>query len=157
MPLDNLRNRLNSLRNLAAGQGAKEFFPNGELKKMLTTDEVLGSLQDSGFQIPWHKRENIAVIVSSMAPTIFAILVRLGLEAKLETFIERGFFDGRLPLNEDQLEPIIPGFVLLFAQVQWEYIAHYFHKEQFNQLIESQRILPYMSHERVGGGAFDGV
>src|SRR5579862_3743247 len=157
MSLDSLRARLHRLRVDAAGQAPRKFVPDGELEKVLVKEEVRAALNNDKFGIPTHKRENISVTVAQEGLKVFAALVVLGLESKLEAFIENDKLDSRLPFTEAELSSIIPGFAPQFEQLQWEYLAYKFRKAHFHRNIPPQQILPYVREEWVGGGGFSSV
>lgn len=157
-PLKQLKLQLQDAKITAVGQKPpRKFLPQGSLNNLLHAAQLTSVLQDPNCEIPWHKQQDTADIIVYDSPKIFGILLELNLERKIVSFIEDDLLDKALPLDEDQLEHIIPEAAANFSKLQWDYLAYHFRKGHYHRKIHESRILPYVEEQELGGGGFSRV
>lgn len=155
--LTEIKRRIQTHREVAAGQGPRGFIPCDCLQNILTTDEVALVLADPEFQIPRHKIQGTADLLVREGLKVFAILLELNLESKLVAFIEHEMLDEKLPVHLNDLEDVIPEAAETFEALQWNHLAYRFRRGQYHRRIKPKEILPYIEESRIGGGGFSTV
>lgn len=156
-PLEEIKLRIRSKKENAAGQGVRKFMPRDRLQKLLTIDEIASTLTDPVLHIPQHKLGDTRDILFREGIRIFAILLELNLEKKLVAFIEHDLLDSALPLLINDLETVIPEAASSFETLQWDYLAYRFRRGQYHRRVKPKEILPYIEEKKIGGGGFSSV
>src|SRR5438045_3150998 len=127
--LDDFRKQIHDAKEStdpAEGEVPRKFIPEGRLEGIINRSSVSLLLKDGSFGILDHKLENTVDIVASECPKVLAILLELGTQRELATFLQNDVFDARLPLSLHELKGFLRNKASDFEALQWEYLPFRF-------------------------------
>jgi hypothetical protein len=149
-----LKERLAAAQKVAAGQPGRIFVAETELNDIFTRECLQGVLGCPEFHIPLLRQEDIRNIVSKKFRRILCMLVQLGHEGWLSDLVERRISDGKLPVSKQELQDLLPEFHEPFYRLQWSYCALYLSRDDFEQRLPPEVVLPFLYEEEIGSGGF---
>lgn len=145
--------------NLVPSISERRFFPIDNFCEIFTLDAIKASVQE--LQCETQDRINLANTIYHTNKALFAMLVEMGQEDLIVAFRKHGVLDSQLPLDLARAQEIAGFFIgrRLVSEVQWKFLPFVFpeHMWQSRRHIEDPRILPFISCDRIGFGAFGDV
>ncbi|RYP46351.1 hypothetical protein DL768_007414 [Monosporascus sp. mg162] len=160
-PLEETRRRLMSLRRCARfGEDSKEFICAGELREVLTIDDIRAGISAIPILRDQDNERDLrryASLIWETSLTIFAILLADGNHQHILKFLFRRDTDQRLTFSTDDLY-YLPDLVRThFVERQWRFHPVTLTLDGIHRDINPKAILPFLSHIRSGCGGFGTV
>ncbi|KAH0611951.1 uncharacterized protein H6S33_010003 [Morchella sextelata] len=152
-------------RKTAFGQ---TFFEPAGLKKLLTKDIIDSILQESKIKTPIVSVAEFQTFIFTPDTdffTIFAILLYMRCPQVIKQFHPRQQRLRKLPIGTQALEDAKIFSIesepvhkrKYFAEIQHKFIPHKFLKTTELEVLDSNRVLPFMAQEQIGAGNFGTV
>ncbi|ETS80391.1 hypothetical protein PFICI_07920 [Pestalotiopsis fici W106-1] len=146
----------NSLVKSTSGQS---FLPNDKLHEIFSFTTIQRAVENLNCKI--DDRISLSSTIHNEGKRVFAMLIYSRCPDQIVEFRKHRFLDSRLPLSEVDAERIVGKHVgyLLFDTFQWIFCPYEFSKTMCEHHHEIQKgvILPFISVEPVGNGAFGEV
>lgn len=145
--------------NLVTSISERRFLPIDKLEEIFTLSAVKDAVQELTCQP--DDRINLAKTIHHDGKAVFAMLIDMWREDLIINFREHGVFDNQFPLDTVRAREIVgPGIASrLVAEVQWKFLPFVFPERMWECRLHivDPMILPFVSHEQIGFGAFGDV
>jgi hypothetical protein len=144
----------------------RSFIPITELRRLITVDRVSQELHAQNPETIPIEMVNKAEIIVQNATRLFALLILIGKEQYITSFIEEGIRDDDLPINGVRCKDIQvfsqwkPKAVKDFKQDQWSVISPIFDTVGEHYELDDHTILPFIENKEcpeqlIAGGYSD--
>ena len=139
---------------------SRYFIPDNALETCLSREAVHECIQSTSIEV-YHRRE-IEDAVMNGGKRMFGILVILGEESSIRSFIERDQLvqtyklDSKLPIAIEDLRKIYPtgATASLFHEKQWEVLAPFFREDKSHRIFDQDTVFPFVGLEVLPKGGF---
>lgn len=151
--------RVQIQRSLVTSISQRRFLPVNKLRDIFTLPAIEDAVRELWCQ--QHDRINLANMIHNYGKAVFAMLVHIQQEDTIIEFRKRGILDTQFPLDEARAEEILGPITgpSLVSEVQWKFLPFVFPERMWEcpHYITDQQILPFVSCEQIGFGAFGEV
>lgn len=152
---DYLLSRLWSLR--VTNVDGREFVPRDGARSVLARDYVRLALSEAGIEP--HELDVITDFIGRGAQTVFAILLHIREPAVIRNFssidqLQSHGPDLSLPFRKGALDFLPPATAASFFEAQWAFAVPVFSRRFQHRNLDPKTILPFVTLEYVGKGAF---
>lgn len=151
--------RVKIQRSLVKSISERRFLPIDKLRDIFTLPAIKDAVKE--LRCRQDDRINLANTIHDHGKAIFAMLVHIQQEDMIIEFRKRGVLDTQFPLDEARAEEILGPITgpSLVSEVQWKFLPFVFPERMWEcpHYITDQQILPFVSCEQIGFGAFGDV
>lgn len=144
--------------NLVTTPYEEKFLPADKLHNILTSSAIHSAVTELHCG-PEH-RINLADTIYHQGQRVFAMLIYNGWHDHIIAFRKHGALDSRLPLSEEDAVAITNHDVgRRLVQEQWMFFPYTFPQSmwEYDCQVERKMIIPLISIEQIGSGAFSTV
>lgn len=145
--------------NLVTSISERRYLPIDKSREIFTLPAIQDALQELNCKV--EDRINLANTIYHNGRALFAMLIDIWQEDLIVEFRKHGVLDHRLPLDKAEAQKIVGPVIAhrLVSEVQWKFLPFVFPERMWEcQLcLQDPMILPFVSCERIGFGAFGEV
>lgn len=154
---DALREQIEA--SLVTSISERRFLPIDKLREIFTLHAIKASVQE--LKCETQDRINLANTIHHTSKALFAMLVEICQEDLIVAFRKHEVLDSQLPLDIARAQEIAGPFTgrRLVSEVQWKFLPFVFPERMWESRlhIADARILPFITCEQIGFGAFGDV
>ena len=142
----------------------KRFLTNAAIEQILSPSAIQFCIRNA--KIESTKKDECLEVVLAGGKKVMAVLVLMKRVELLVRFVERdglpevGNLDSKLPFKFDDLIEIMDGkqaIAMEFESMQWEVTLPFFRRERTCRLFRGETIIPFITKDCLGEGAFGDV
>jgi hypothetical protein len=135
------------------------FLPTDKLHEIFTLEAIKGAIGE--LNCGPDDRIKLADTIHNEGKRVFAMLIYNDWQRLIIEFRKHGALDGRLPLSEDEAIKIAGRTIgrQLAHEVQWKFCPYTFPENMWKCCcqLDNKIILPFISAEQIGTGAYSDV
>lgn len=145
--------------NLVTSISERRFLPIDKVDEIFTLSAVKDAMQELNFQP--DDRINLVKTIHRDGKAVFAMLIDMWQEDLIVNFREHGVLDNQFPLDTVRAQEILTPAIAhrLVSEVQWKFLPFVFPESMWKCRLHIMDpvILPFVSQEEAGSGAFGDV